>query len=508
MNERGGLAQFELRDWQADMSQVILEGILEGQERTFLQAVTGSGKTVIAGDVLRELVEDDWTIAVGAHRARLRDQFAGVLDRFGVPVYELARNTRERTWTAGAVTVFGPQMKTPRSPRRKALLVFDEAHHAVAPTWARLVYAWPQAFALSATPLRLGKASHVELCEMWGEDSLLCGPTPAELIDSGDIAPVEVLVPDRERRMRRSALAVSHSTESGFTADSERTETRRVLHQGLAIAEWADVVLPREHRQTLWYVSDIASAHQLADFIRKKASAYIPEEADRTVEVVTAHTSEEDRRGIFRAFETGRIRHLVNIAVVTEGVDLEVTDVVACLRPTRSVSLWLQIIGRGRRPKPEGRALLALDYTNNIGECGHPDTEHAWSFVPDRKPGQLARPQEAHQCPWGALNVALGIPGECDARVYLPQPACPKCRRRTRHRCAGCHRLILWTNLRHTPEARVGLPMPPPGAMCDECWLACGHEVPPAISGIEAAEVLSAARDGVLELAERLRPHS
>ena len=79
--------------------------------------------------------------------------------------------------------------------------------------------------------------------------------------------------------------------------------------------------------------------------------------------IVTGETEDSERDEIIQDFKLKKIKYLVNVSVLTTGFDAPHVDVIAILRPTESVSLYQQIVGRGLRLSPGKTDCLILDYT-------------------------------------------------------------------------------------------------------------------------------------------------
>ncbi|RBO82568.1 DEAD/DEAH box helicase [Marinomonas aquiplantarum] len=94
----------------------------------------------------------------------------------------------------------------------------------------------------------------------------------------------------------------------------------------------------------------------------KEIVSYLP--ADQTA-LITGKTNNKDRDSLVQAFKAKEIKYFINVSVLTTGFDAPHVDVIAILRPTQSISLFQQIVGRGLRLSPGKKDCLVLDYTNN-----------------------------------------------------------------------------------------------------------------------------------------------
>ena len=94
----------------------------------------------------------------------------------------------------------------------------------------------------------------------------------------------------------------------------------------------------------------------------KEIASYLPEEQTA---LITGKTKIKQRDTLIANFKAREIKFLVNVSVLTTGFDAPHVDVIAILRPTQSISLFQQIVGRGLRLSPGKKDCLILDYTNN-----------------------------------------------------------------------------------------------------------------------------------------------
>ncbi len=133
---------------------------------------------------------------------------------------------------------------------------------------------------------------------------------------------------------------------------------------------------------------------------------YLP--ADQSA-LITGATVSAERTALIDAFKARKLKYLVNVAVLTTGFDAPHVDLIAILRPTESVSLYQQIVGRGLRLSPGKEACLILDYAGNpwdlyAPEVGEPRPDS------DSEPVQVECPECGHaNLFWGKRDGELVI---------------------------------------------------------------------------------------------------
>ena len=176
-----------------------------------------------------------------------------------------------------------------------------------------------------------------------------------------------MLIPPPEQRILGGEVDLSGEyTEGGIErANRERREvmTARTLlfwqkHAG--------------ERQTIVYAVSVDHANNLAAVFRK---------AGISAAVMLGDTPPTERAKLIAEFKDETLKVLVNVAVATEGFDLPAARCVVLARPAKSLALYLQMVGRGLRPKEEGGDCVLLDLAANALTHGPPEENRAWSLA-------------------------------------------------------------------------------------------------------------------------------
>ncbi len=339
-----------------------------------MQLPTGGGKTDIAASLLSKYLEGGRKAVWLTHRRELASQTEGRLFQSGVSA------THNVRWTpgtrapriAGGVVILMAQTVGRRTINiaddvwgdydSDDLMIIDEAHHAVAKGWERAIRQWPgKVLGMTATPWRLTRKEGFD--HLFGE--LVSGPEIQELQAQHFLCSAQVVLPDEEGRIVGGSVgSTGDYTERGIEAanDSGDVMTARALRF------WQEYAADR---QTIMYAVSVAHADNLAVLLRSQG---IPAAA------IHARTDAAARAQAIDSFSRGRLRVLVNVAIATEGFDLPDASCVVIARPTKSLSLYLQMVGRGLRPKEQGGNCLILDLAGNALEHGLPEAPRHWSL--------------------------------------------------------------------------------------------------------------------------------
>ena len=143
--------------------------------------------------------------------------------------------------------------------------------------------------------------------------------------------------------------------------------------------------------------------------------------------LITGATDNTERDRLIKAFKRKEIKYLVNVSVLTTGFDAPHVDMIAILRPTQSVSLYQQIIGRGLRLSDNKKDCLVIDYTGNDFDLYHPE-------VGEQKPNSKSEPVQV-VCPSCEFpNIFWGI---CDDDGYLVEHYGRRCKGLVNTSCEG-----------------------------------------------------------------------
>ncbi len=364
----------ELRGYQQDLLESVHLLLDAPDARVMLQLPTGGGKTRIAGELLSRWLKDGRKAVWLTHRRELAAQTEGMLQQYGVTA------VKDMKWRPGdktpelpnGVVILMAQTVSRRTAAAEVwngydardLMTIDEAHHATADGWARAMGQWPgPVLGMTATPWCLSQREGFD--HLFGE--LVCGPQVAALQSDGSLCRARVLTPPKEERMEGGQLDYTGDySEPGI----ERANENRDVWTAGALRFWQK---HGEGRQTVVYAVSVMHARNLAGVFN---DAGIPAKA------LLAETPDAKRAELIGQFRSGDLKALINVAVATEGFDLPDAACVLLTRPTMSLALYLQMVGRGLRPKlgQDNGDCVILDLAGNSLRHGLPEEDREWSL--------------------------------------------------------------------------------------------------------------------------------
>lgn len=349
----------ELRTYQVDIIDRVRALMLAGVKRILIQSPTGSGKTALTAKMLGNAEKKGMASLFNVHRRELVKQSIRTFHAAGVRAGVIAANflgDKRSLIQIASVQTLSRRLDKIRKPR---LIVWDEAHHIAAGSWAKIYAEFPDAFhvGLTATPERLdGKG-----LKAWF-DTMIHGPSVAWLIENKYLAPYRLYAP----------AGIVTEDVSTMMGDFSKPELNMVADKptitGDAIKHYLKYA--RGKRAVVFCVSIEHSKHVVEQFL----GAGIP------AAHVDGETDASERDNAIARFERGETLVLSNVELFGEGFDLPALEAAILLRPTQSLGLYLQQCGRVLRPSPGKREALILDHAGNCQRHGLPDEAREWSL--------------------------------------------------------------------------------------------------------------------------------
>ncbi|AGQ23715.1 MAG: DEAD/DEAH box helicase [Lactobacillus helveticus] len=256
--------------------------------------------------------------------------------------------------TAGMVQTL--TRRVDKLPTPNVILV-DEAHHALAKSYQRILNKFPKAIVLlfTATPHRTGQAQLDQIA-----DDIIVGQSIHELTEKGFLAPFRYFQPPNDF----DSKLLKRSSTGDYTAESMQ-EAMSTKIFGHIVKQYKRIA---SGMQAVVYTYSIDSAVEIAHKFNSEGISAI--EVDGT-------TPKEKRDLAVRKFREQEIKILVNVNLFTEGVDLPNVDCVIMARPTASLALYLQFSMRCLNPRP-GKTAIIIDHANNFKAFGYPDDDRDW----------------------------------------------------------------------------------------------------------------------------------
>lgn len=332
-----------------------------------LQMPTASGKTITFCSIIDDCINisnlshDTFDCLIVVHREELLDQVANTLTNLGHYVGKITRN-RNKIDIAKPIQIamigsLGGAELNDDDKKRFKLIIIDEAHHALAPTYEQLYLEYPNAkiLGVTATPMRM---TGEPLNDIF--DELIVGPSIRELIESEVkyLAKPNYLVPSNPISL------------SGIRIDNGDYNNSELL----ALLNKKDIIKTNiidsynkyvKGKQGLVFAINKEHCIQLKEAFTNNGidAEYLVSDPD------DPNTSK--RIEIVENFRNGKLKILINRDIFTEGFDCPNAEFVILARPTKSFVVYMQQIGRVLRKKKNNQDGFIIDTVNAFNE--HPN---------------------------------------------------------------------------------------------------------------------------------------
>lgn len=382
-----------LRPYQASQIEEARNHLRAGKKSVLIQAPTGSGKTVEIAWILKSARDRGLNAWLILHRSELLEQSVRTLkEATGIQPGVIAAGHPVVPFFPVQVCMVGSIRSRAHRLKKPDLIVIDECHHQSAGTWANVRKMYPDAtyIGATATPERLDGQG----LGGWFE-AMVLGPSVASLIRDGHLS---------RYRMFRADTKVDLSQVHTLAGEYNHRELSETLQKSSIIGDC--VAEYRKHADGLRGIVFSYSISSSREVVEQFLSAGIP------ARHVDGDTPSDERRRAIDDFREGRVKIVSNCELFGEGVDIPAIEACFLLRPTQSLGLYLQQVGRALRPVPGKEAALIFDHAGNRVRHGYPDDEREWTLE-----GTLRREREA-----------MRLDRQCRKCYSIQAPGCRVCK--------------------------------------------------------------------------------
>lgn len=375
----------QIREYQKKLIDDLRISMEQGHKNVMVQSPAGSGKSITMAEIAKRITRHHQRVLFVVHRRELVRQIKDTFSSWGVDmnfckVYMVQTASR--------------RLKKLITP---SYIFVDEAHHSLAKTYRKIFDHFNDAHVIgfTATPVRLSGKGFKDVY-----DDLILGPKIKWLIKNHYLAPytyysVEVI----------DQNALKKSSTGDYTRQSMENAGKNIIY-GDIIKSYQKFA---NKTKAIVYSYSVQSCKRVAEeFNRNGISA----------KEVDGKTNKEARQQAMKDFRIGKIMVLVNAELYGEGVDIPDCQTVIMLRPTQSLSLFIQQSMRCMRYQSGKRAII-IDQVANYTRFGLPDADRNWTLEDRAK-----HPQKE-----GATvdGPAIKTCPECFGVIKANCVACPLC---------------------------------------------------------------------------------
>ena len=329
-----------LRDYQELAINQLRQSLSTGHRCPMLKMSTGSGKTVVAGAIIESAVAKGKRVAFIVPKITLVDQASEHLDAIGVD-HGVIQADHWRTDYSKTVQVISAQTLIRRKPWNFDIGIIDEAHAkfkgilSLMKTWDLIPF-----IGLSATPFTKGLGEHF--------DDMVDPISIRELIDQGHLVDADAYGPSQPDMSGVKVQAGDfNQKQAAIRADKEPLIAN-------IVDTWEKLA---NGKQTICFATNVAHSEHITDRFQKAGVKAVH---------IDAYTDSADRRRAIKDFKSGEITLLSSVGVLHTGFDAPNAEVAILARPTKSLSLHIQMIGRVLRTCEGKDKALILDLAGNI----------------------------------------------------------------------------------------------------------------------------------------------
>ena len=354
----------QLRDYQLNLITNIRRSISSGHKSIVSVLGCGGGKSIIQADISRSATNKQNNVLFLVHRKELCEQIYNTFSSYGVDM-ELCSVSMVQT-----VSRHIDRIQIPK------IIITDEAHHSTAASYKKIYEAFPDALRLgfTATPCRLNKGG---LGEVY--DDLITSVSTQWLIEHNYLSPYKYY------SVKLADTSGLHIKAGDYKADEVAELMQNKEIYGGTVEQWERLA---KNKKTIAYCASVEAAEQTAAEFRR---------AGYTAEALSGNTPKELRAQIMQDFRDSKIMILTNCELFGEGLDVPDCECTVLLRPTQSLTLYIQQSMRSMRYMP-GKTATIIDHVGNCYLHGLPDDDREWTLEPKHKQESIVKIRECPNC--------------------------------------------------------------------------------------------------------------
>lgn len=336
----------ELRDYQQELILRTQKSWRTGHKAPCIVLPCGGGKSVIVAEIAKKTTLNLKQVLFLVHRKELCEQIFRTFSWWGVDM------------SLCDIMMIQTASRRLASLRTPDLIITDENHHSKSNSYRKIYDYFKKSYrvGVTATPVRLDGSGLADV-----NDDLIVGVSAKWLIQNQCLAPYDYYAPDIADL---SGLKIS---KGEFDSKSIETAMSKPKIFGDVIKYYQQFA---KGVKAVCYCASVKHSQSMAEEFRK---ASIP------AEHIDGETPKQQRSEMIENFRKGKIQILCNVDLISEGFDVPDCGCVIMLRPTQSLTLYIQQAMRCMRYRPDKKAII-LDHVGNYGRHGMPDDDREWTL--------------------------------------------------------------------------------------------------------------------------------
>lgn len=354
----------KLREYQTELINNIRASVREGHRAIVSVLGCGGGKSVIQAEISRSATAKRNRVLFLVHRKELCEQITNTFTAQGVDM---------KLCSVSMVQTVSRRLGQIPEPK---IIITDEAHHSTANSYKKIYEAFPDALRLgfTATPIRLNRGGLGEIY-----DKLITSVSTRWLIDNNYLSPYKYY------SVKLADTSGLHIKAGDYKADEVAELMQNSEIYGETVKQWERLA---KNKKTIAYCASVEAAEETAEQFRQ---------AGYTAASLSGSTPKELRARIMQEFRDSKIMILTNCELFGEGLDVPDCECTVLLRPTQSLTLYIQQSMRSMRYMPDKIAII-IDHVGNCYLHGLPDDEREWSLESKKKQENTVKIRECPMC--------------------------------------------------------------------------------------------------------------
>jgi len=357
-----------LRQYQKDTLNNIIRSQRKGNKNILLQAATGSGKTVMASAFVNHSIKQNKNVLFLAHRRELIKQCSEKLDtekvRHGIIMAGEPYHFWCTTQVASIDTLRSRSITNKKEELPKAdLIIIDEAHRCLSNTYLKIInlYKDSQVLGLTATPIRSDGRGLGHIFQ-----DMVQAPSIGQLIREGHLVECSYYAPTiPDLKGIQTSMGDYNTVQL-----AEKMDKPKLI--GDIVSSWVKI---GNNKKTIVFASSVAHSKNIA-------------ESFEGIGIKAAHidgtTDNKERERVLDEFNHGDMKIICNCMVLTEGFDCPPAEVCVLARPTKSLGMYIQMVGRVLRPYKDKEHATIIDHSGAVYTHGFVENDIEWDLDPKK----------------------------------------------------------------------------------------------------------------------------
>lgn len=364
----------QLRDYQQKNKELIYKSWNSGIKSVLLQMPTGTGKTHLFASIVKDIHNKSsqdkiaYKVLILVHRQELVDQISHTLGvKYNVAYGLIMSGARQQDFIPTQIASI--QTLTQRLDNWNDVsfkyIIIDEAHHALAKSYKRVMKTFSKALVLgvTATPYRLSGESFESIFNI-----LISLNQISYFIDRGHLSKYDYYSIEPTSEIQK---AIDNIDTYDVDGDYKISAMRKIIDTNIVQANILDSYI-KYAKGKKGIVYTINRTHN-----NNVCKAFC--EAGFKAKAIDSKTSKEVRENVIKEFRNNIIDIICNVNIFSEGFDCPDIEFIQLARPTTSLSMYLQQVGRGLRKHPNIDRVIFLDNVGSYNKFGLPSSYRDWN---------------------------------------------------------------------------------------------------------------------------------